>query len=323
MRAIVMSLLAAAALAGSSYAADAAGNKVAYFATGPTNRFVAAVSKAFLEKGKQLGLDITEFDNSYDPAVEVQQVDDAIARKFDMLAIMAASSKAIIPALVRAKQAGIPVVLMTNDVSDRAKGLYVSFIGESSDALGRIAGESLLNALKERGQDKAKVALITGSLAEGNAPARVEGFKKAIASNPGVEIAAIEDAYWDTAKSEQIAGQLFARFASQGGLDAIYAMADNQAVAVERAAKAAGINLGVDKGKLIVVSSNCDADGLKAIEAGDQYSTATQVPTAAGEHAAQIVADHLAGKKVAAIDNLTAEPITKANVEEWRKACTY
>jgi ribose transport system substrate-binding protein len=323
MRSVFPCLAAAVAILAGSPVAQAAGNRVAYFATGPTNRFVAAVSKSFLAKGKELGLDVTEFDNSYDPAVEVQQIDDAIARKFNMLAIMAASEKAVVPALARAKQAGIPVVLLTNDVSDRAKGLYVSFVGESSADLGRIAGEAVLRALKERGQDEAKVALITGSLAEGNGPARVKSFNEAISVNPKVKVVATEDAYWDTAKSEQIAGQLFARFAPQGGLDVIYAMADNQAVAVERAAQAAGIGLGVEKGKLIVVSSNCDSDGLKAIREGRQYSTATQVPTAAGEHAAQIVADHLAGKKVAPVDNLTAQPISKDNVEKWQQACTY
>jgi len=306
-----------------SISAHADGKKVAYFATGPTNRFVAAVSKSFLAKAGELGLEVTEFDNSYDPAVEVQQIDDAIARKFDMLAIMAASEKAVVPALQRAKQANIPVVLLTNDVSEKANGLYVSFIGESSVDLGRITGESLLNALKERGQEEAKVALITGSLAEGNGPARVKGFTEAIATNPKIQVVATEDAYWDTAKSEEIAGQLFARFASEGGLDAIYAMADNQAVAVQRAAEAAGIPLGVEKGKLIVISSNCDSDGLKAISEGKQYSTATQVPIAAGEHAAQIVADHLAGKEVPPVDNLTAELITKDNLDKWQQACTY
>ena len=39
----------------------------------------------------------------------------------------------------------------------------------------------------------------------------------------------------------------------------MYGMADNQAVAIERAAEAAGIPLGLEKGKLIVVSSNCDS----------------------------------------------------------------
>lgn len=315
--------LAGIGILASCFTAQAEGEKIAYFATGPTNRYVAAVSKSFLEKAKELGLAVTEFDNSYDPAVQVQQIDDAIARKFNMLAIMSASEKAIIPALARAKQAGIPVVLMVNDVSKSADGLYVSFVGEDSYRLGQIAGEMTLKALKEAGREEAKVALITGSLAEGNGVARVKGYTEAVQANPKVEIVATEDAYWDTAKSEQIAGQLFARFSAQGGLDVVYGMADNQAVAIQRAAEAAGIKLGLGKGELIVVSSNCDSDGLKAIREGKQYSTATQVPAAAGSHAAQIVADHLAGKQVQHADNLVAEPITKDNVDQWQEACTY
>jgi ABC-type sugar transport system substrate-binding protein len=323
MQVTLICIAAALATMGSSVSADAAGKKVAYFVTGPNNRYVAAVSKGFLERAKELGLEVTEFDNSYDPAVQVQQVDDAIARKFDLLAIMPASEKAIIPALARAKQAGIPVVTLVNDVAKGAEGLYVSFVGEDNYKLGQIAGESVVRAVKESGRDEAKVALVTGSLAEGNGLARVKGFNEAIKANPKIHVVATEDAFWDTAKSEQIAGQLFARFAPQGGLDVMYGMADNQAVAIERAAEAAGIPLGLEKGKLIVVSSNCDTDGLKAIREGKQYSTATQVPGNAGTHSAQIAADYLAGKKVPPVDHLVAELITKDNIDKWQEACTY
>ena len=200
---------------------------------------------------------------------------------------------------------------------------YVSFVGEDNYRLGQIAGESVVRAVKEGGRDGAKVALVTGSLAEGNGLARVKGFNEAIKANPKIQVVATEDAYWDTAKSEQIAGQLFARFAAQGGLDVMYGMADNQAVAIERAAEAAGIPLGLGKGKLIVVSSNCDSDGLKAIREGKQYSTATQVPGNAGTHSAQIAADYLAGKQVPAVDHLVAELINKDNLDKWQEACTY
>ena len=323
MRVALICIAAALWTLGSLVSADAAGKKVAFFATGPNNRYVAAVIKGFHERAKELGLEVVEFDNSYDPALQVQQIDDAIARKFDLLAIMPASEKAVVPALARAKQAGIPVVTLVNDVAKGKEGLYVSFVGEDNYKLGQIAGESVVRAIKESGRDEAKVALITGALAEGNAAGRVKGFNDALKANPKIYVVATEDAFWDTAKSEQIAGQLFARFAPQGGLDVMYGMADNQAVAIERAAEAAGIPLGLEKGKLIVVSSNCDADGLKAIKEGKQYSTATQVPRNAGTHSAQIAADYLAGKQVPPIDHLVTEPITKDNLDKWQEACTY
>lgn len=318
--------LCAAAIVGmlaSSQSALAEAKKVAYFATGPTNRYVAAVSKSFLARAKELGFEVTEFDNSYDPATQVQQIDDAIARKFDMLAVMPASEKAVIPAFARAKQANIPVMVMVNNVAKEANGMYVAFVGEDNYKLGQIAGQSVLKAVKESGRDSAKVALVTGSLAEGNGLLRIKGFEEVLKADPKIEIVATEDAYWDTAKSEEIAGKLFARFAPRGGLDVMYGMADNQAVAIVRAAEAAGVELGLGKDKLIVVSSNCDSDGLKAVKEGKMYSTATQIPVDAGAHAAQVVADHLAGKKVKDVDNLVAELITKDNVDQWKEGCTY
>jgi ribose transport system substrate-binding protein len=314
----------AIALAGSVSQSDAAGKKVAYFDTGPSNPFIATLNKAFLDRAKELGLEVTVFDNNYDPAQQMQQIDDAIARKFDLLAIQPSSEKAIIPALARAKAAGIPVVIVNNDPKEGYEDLYVSFIGEDNYELGRLAGESVLKALKDARRDgDAKVALITGALAEGVAQRRVKGFTEALSANPNVKIVATEDAYWDTVKSEQIAGQLYAKFAPQGGLDVLYGMADNQAAAAVRAAEAANIALGTEKGKLIVVGSNCMTDGIKAIKEGKMYSTGIQIPKRTGKVSAEIVADFLAGKTVPKQDLEHIETITKDNVATWEEQCTY
>ena len=50
-------------------------------------------------------------------------------------------------------------------------------------------------------------------------------------ANQQVQIVAVEDAKWQTDLSERIAGQLFARYAAQGGLDVIYGMPDHQSLA--------------------------------------------------------------------------------------------
>jgi ribose transport system substrate-binding protein len=240
-----------------------------------------------------------------------------------MLAIIAGSEQAIIPALVRAKQAGIPVLLINSPPRDGSEELYLSFVGEDHVQLGRITGEAVLQALKQGGRDGGKVAMITGSLQEGVGPRRVVGFREALKANPKVEIVATEDAKWATDVSERIAGQLFARFAAQGGLDVIYGMADNQAAAVVQAAKSAGVPLGVEKGKLIVVGSNCLKQGIAGIKAGDQYSTATQIPTRTGNRAAELINDHFNGKTLQKKEILPVETVTKANVGKWEDACTY
>jgi ribose transport system substrate-binding protein len=215
------------------------------------------------------------------------------------------------------------VLLINSPPRDGSEELYLSFVGEDHVELGRITGQSVLKALKDGGRDGGKIALITGSLQEGVGPRRLTGFRDAMKANPKAEIVAVEDAKWATDVSERIAGQLFARFAAQGGLDVVYGMADNQAVAIVQAAKSAGIPLGVEKGKLIVVGSNCLKQGITAIKAGEQYSTGTQVPTRTGLKAADMAADHFNGKSLPKKEILPVETITKANVAQWEEACTF
>ena len=100
-------------------------------------------------------------------------------------------------------------------------------------------------------------------------------------------------------------------------------MADNQAAAIVQAAKSAGVPLGVEKGKLIVVGSNCLKQGIAGIKAGEQYSTGTQVPTRTGLKAAEMIADHFNGKTLPKKEILPVETITKANVDKWEEACSY
>ncbi|MEA2949287.1 MAG: ribose transport system substrate-binding protein [Alphaproteobacteria bacterium] len=303
--------------------ADPQGKKIAFLVTSPTHPFIAALSKTFITRANSFGMEVNTVSQHFDAALQAQQVDDAIARKFDVLAIIAGSEQAIIPALSRAKQAGVPVILINSPPRDGSEDLYLSFVGEDHVELGRITGLSVLQALKDGAREGGKVALITGSLQEGVGPRRVAGFREAMKTNPKAQIVSVEDAKWQTDLSERIAGQLFARFAVQGGLDAIYGMADNQAAAIIQAAKSANIALGIEKGKLIVVGSNCLKQGIAGIKAGEQYSTGTQVPTRTGLKAAEMIADYFNGRKLPKNEILPVETITKANVARWEEACSY
>lgn len=304
-------------------AADPKGKRIAHLTTAAVHPFIAQLAKSLTERAKEFGMEVTTLSTPFDAALQAQQIDDVVAQKFDIIAIVAASEQAIIPPLTRAKRAGVPVIMVNSTPKAGTEDLYVTFIGEDHTELGRITGESMLRALKDSGRDGGKVALITGSLHEGVAPMRVAGFKEAVAKNPKVEIVAVEDARWDTATTERVAGQLFARFAPRGGLDGIYGMADNQAVAIIQAAEAAGLKPGAGKGDLIVLGSNCLKTGIAMIKAGKQYSTGTQIPTRTGVRSAEIIADHFNGKQLPKTIILPVETISRDNVAKWEAACTF
>jgi ABC-type sugar transport system substrate-binding protein len=302
--------------------AAAQGKKVAYFDVQP-HPYVTVLSDSFKARAKELGMEVTQFTTPFDPTLQSQQIDDAIARKFDLLAIQGASQSAIVPAIGRAKKAGIPVIIVNNGIKDGVEDLYVSELIDDNAKLGEFAAESMMKAFKENGRQDPKVALITGDLAEGVAKVRLNGFNAVMKIHPEVKVVATEDAHWMTDKSEQLAGQLFARFASQGGVDAMVSWGDNQSGAIVRAAEAAHVPLGAEKGKLVVVGMVCDAEGLDLIKAGKQYSTGTADPFANGKKSAEMAADYFNGKTLP--KHVMPEPhtVTRDNIATYTKACSY
>jgi ABC-type sugar transport system substrate-binding protein len=303
--------------------ADAKGKKVAHLTTAIQLPYISTLAKSLTEAGASYGMDVTVFSSPFDPAIQSQQMDDAVARRFDMIILTAVSEQAIVPALTRANQAGIPVIALIDPPKAGTEKLYTSFVGDDQPELGRIAARSMLKAIKASGRDGGRIAAITGALQEGVAPLRLNAFREVIKQDPKVELVAVEDVAWDTAKSEQAAGQLLARFAPQGGLAGIWGMADNQAVAIIQAVKAAGLTPGIGAKDVIVVSSNCYKDGVAAIKAGTLFSTASQVPTTAGKRAAEAANEYFNGKTLPPRIIIPVDLINKDNIDKWAEACSF
>ena len=91
---------------------------------------------------------------------------------------------------------------------------------------------------------------------------------------PQYKIVAVEDTNWDQATSAKVAQQLLSKFASKGGIQGAYGMADNMAVGIIQGAKQAGVPIGVAKKGLVVTGSNC----LSRRHQGDQGRAASTAP---------------------------------------------
>src|SRR5690606_34353338 len=177
----LLGMLCFAAVAGAAMntaAAQAAleGKRLAYLTATTSNPFIAALAKTIQEQSEKRGMSATVLTSPYDAALQSQQVSDAIAQGYDALLITPISERAIVPALTAAKAAKVPVFVVNSPIADGHDELYESFIGEDHAVLGRLTGEALAQALKDR--KNPSVALITGSLAEGVAPRRLEGVRK-------------------------------------------------------------------------------------------------------------------------------------------------
>jgi len=310
-------LAAAVTLAAPSAWAQA---KRVAFLDGPiADKYVGGLTRSFTETAKAAGLDVSVVQSPFDPALQAQQLDDAIAKKVDAIVMMIMSQKALLPALTRAKEAHIPVVLITTPIPET--DLFTAFVGEDSNAMGGTAAKAMAEALKDR--TPAKVAIIAGSMDEGIAPARVAAFKAEMANHPGITVVAVEETHWAPPQAEKAAGQLLARFSGEGGLDGIYAMNDPLANGAVQGAQSAGVKLGTGKGELVVVGGNCLAMGVADIEQGTMYATLYHTPINMGNDTAKTVAMILKGESVPKKQSRTPEIITKANVAKYKTECTF
>jgi ribose transport system substrate-binding protein len=310
-------LAAAVTLAAPSAWAQA---KRVAFLDGPiADKYVGGLTRSFTETAKAAGLDVSVVQSPFDPALQAQQLDDAIAKKVDAIVMMIMSQKALLPALTRAKEAHIPVVLINTPIPET--DLFTAFVGEDSNAMGGTAAKAMAEALKDR--TPAKVAIIAGSMDEGIAPARVAAFKAEMANHPGITVVAVEETHWAPPQAEKAAGQLLARFSGEGGLDGIYAMNDPLANGAVQGAQSAGVKLGTGKGELVVVGGNCLAMGVADIEQGTMYATLYHTPINMGNDTAKTVAMILKGESVPKKQSRTPEIITKANVAKYKTECTF
>lgn len=318
----ISTLIVSTVLAGSVMAAPQ-GKRIALLSTANTQAYMGAWTATFLKTAEPLGFKVTNMTSPFDAALQSQQVDDAIAQKFDAILLVIINQQSIKPALTRAKAAGIPVILVVNPGDPSNDGLYESFIGVDQTELGRMAGANIVKAMGLAGKKTAQVAAITGTASQLNSSLRLVGFKEAIAKQPGIKLVAVEDGKWATALSEEIADNLLVRFSGRGGLDAIFAMADNQASGAIQAIQSAGLPLGLKSHGIVVVASNCMKDGIEHIKAGTQYATNTQIPVEEAQVAAHKMVDFFSGKTLKKEELVPSHTITAENVNQFAQACSY
>lgn len=304
-------------------AAVAAEKRVALL-MGPTqDPYIGGWARAFIAVSAP-ALKVTVLESPRDAAVQAQQIDDAIAQRFDLIVVQTLSQKAIVPPLIRAKAASIPVMLVIAQLSaPGAENLYTSYVGNNAVEQGQLAGGAMGDILMQAGRKDARVAVVAGAMAEGIAPARAEGFKAAMAKYSNIRVVALEEAMWNPALAEKAAGQLLARFNAHGGLDGIYAMNDSMANGVIQAAEAAGVKFGAEKGSLVVIGGNCQAPGVKNLAAGKEMATLFTVPAEEGKKAATVAKVLLDGKKVEKNNFMPLAIMTKSDLPKWGEACAY
>ncbi|MHB1336913.1 MAG: sugar ABC transporter substrate-binding protein [Candidatus Humimicrobiaceae bacterium] len=272
--------------------------------------FVAPHAKSFTEVATAAGAKVVNFDAKWDAATQSTLIDDAIAMKVDLIAICPVDPKAIIPALKKAFDAGVPVMVFNTRIEKEGDPYIIGYSGVGAYEQGLVAAELVFESVKGEG----KLAIVEG----------VAGFsacvdyQKAVddyfaKNNAKIETLGKQPTGWAVAEATKVAEDFLTRFPK---IDVIYSEDDYLAGGVKVAMEEAGKK----PGDIKLVGIGGTGDALQMIKDGWMYGTVLQSPISEAKFEAERAIEFLKTKKnldpfYKYIDN---PKITKENVGDFK-----
>ncbi|HVV10292.1 substrate-binding domain-containing protein [Amycolatopsis sp.] len=238
-------------------------------------------------------------DAAQDNSKQVEQVDNFLTQRIDLLIISPNEATPLTAPVKRAFDKGIPVLVLDRKVDGDA---YTEFIGADNVDIGRQAGQYFANVLLPGG---GKIAEIRGLAGSTPAKERGDGFEQGIQGH-NIQIVATQDGDWLRDKGQQ---QADAILKANPDIQAIYSqndpMAEGARIAATNAGRADLPITGID-------GLPIESGGIKAVQAG-RLSATFVYPTGGKEAidaARQILVDC---KQVPKTQTLSTQLVTKDN----------
>ena len=236
---------------------------------------------------------------------QVQQIDSLVATGIDLLIVAPNQIQTISPAIDRAFDKGIPVIVFERKTNSQK---YTAFISADNYEMGRVMGEYIASQLNGKG----RVMEIMGLKGSSPAIERHNGFTDALKDYPGIEIVATLQGDW----TEESAYNAMKQWLERGernaeGIDYVFGQNDRMAMGARRA---------VANSKLYTLNSTlfCGIDGLPGEDGGirlvrDSILDASYIYPTHGDKIIERAIDILEGKPYEKETHLMSALVTHDN----------
>ncbi|HOY45640.1 MAG TPA: sugar ABC transporter substrate-binding protein, partial [bacterium] len=222
----------------------------------------------------QLPLIVQAAERELDVEKQMQIIENLIQRKVAAICLTPAGSREVIPAILKANRAGIPVLILDTRVDStalaEAGGKVATFIGSDNFDGGRIAGERIIAKLGGIG----RVAILEGIPGHETGDSRLRGFHAAIDKAPGIRIVASQTANWERDQGYNVFQNILQ---SHPDVQAVFGCNDMMALGAVEAIAAAGRSADI-----LVIGFDAITDAREAIAAGRMEASVAQNPREMG-----------------------------------------
>ena len=276
-------------------------------------------------------------DSENDQAKQYDQIDAAIQREVDALAINLVDPMSANMVIDKAKKAGIPVIFF--NIEPRLEHIMsydkVWYVGTRSKESGDIQGEMVLKAWQsnpkwdKNGDGKIQYLLLKGLAGHPDTEDRTERIKAILTEN-GVDLEELDEqtANWDILQAQNIANTWIKKYGDN--IEFIFSNNDSMALGALKSIQAQGYNIGDENKFIPIVGVDAIPEVIEEIRKGAILGTVLQSPKDQAKAVVDMVLNAASGKDVLEgtdykLDDVKAvrvpyKAITKENIEDALEA---
>ncbi|MFD1198965.1 ABC transporter substrate-binding protein [Brucella gallinifaecis] len=237
-------------------------------------------------------------------ADQVNMVENAVNRKVDAILLAPSDPDALVPAVKKAWEARIPVVIIDSQLADGAEKYYQSFLSTDNKKAGELAAKALIDEVGTTG----KIAVMSYVAGAGSEIGRVGGFTDYIKANSELEIIG---PYYSQSQMATALNQTTDVLAANSDLKGIFGANEPTAIGMGRAIKQAG-----KAGKIAAIGFDGNQDLQEFVKDGTLTAIVVQGSYQMGDIGIATLLKLLNKEKVEKTIDTGVVVVTKDNIDK-------
>lgn len=238
-----------------------------------------------------------------DLAGQVALVENAVNRKVAAIVLAPSDPDALIPAMKKAWEAKIPVILIDSAASDAGKDYYQSFLATDNKKAGELCAQALIAKIGTTG----KIAIMSYTAGSGSEIGRVGGFRKYIEAHSKLQVVG---PFYSNSQMGTALNQTTDVLAANADLKGIFGANEPTAIGMGRALVQSG-----KAGKVVAIGFDGNGDLQGFIKDGTLEAIAVQSAYQMGHLGVKTAVEASQGKKVPKFLDTGVVMVTKKNIE--------
>lgn len=281
--------------------------QIAHFMVGGASSFAQAQANGAKEAAEADNATVQVFDPAFDPAKQLNQVQDALASgKYDGFLIHAADANVVLPVIEEAIADGVKVVAVFNPMGPDLTTLEPQIDGLTSTVASSIqgSGEQIGNMIVEacEGKDPCQVAFEPCVASLPLDGVRLDGVESVLSQNANVKLVSKQDGQCNREEGLKVSQNILQ---ANPDLQVIATAGDQSTLGAEQAVKGAG-----KEGKIALIGNGASKPGVEAVAAGRWTGTVALLPFTEGKAGAEALIKAVRGEDVpTVIDSSELSPV--------------